>query len=146
MPAPGRPPAALSAVRAGGSGIISIGIAGGLAPGLAPGNWVIASGVVADGQRIPTDERWSRKLLSALPGAVHADISGVDATVFPYLKLKLKTLDTVKFTPYQLRYWRVTYAPVPEGKANARMSVKNGTCVLSLDANTTLIANWMYLL
>ena len=42
---------------------------------------MIASGVVADGQRIPTDERWSRKLLSALPGAVHADISGVDAPV-----------------------------------------------------------------
>lgn len=43
------------------------------------------------------------------------DISGIDAAVFPYLKLKLKALDTVKYTPYQLRYWRVTYAPVPEG-------------------------------
>jgi phosphorylase superfamily protein len=36
-----------SAVKAGGSGIISIGIAGGLARGLNPGDWVIASGVVA---------------------------------------------------------------------------------------------------
>ena len=42
-----------SAVKAGGSGIISIGIAGGLAPGLAPGDWVVASGVVADGVRYP---------------------------------------------------------------------------------------------
>ena len=70
-----------AAVQAGGSGIISIGIAGGLAPGLAPGDWVIASGVIADGVRIPTDSRWSQRLLSALPTAIHADISGVDAPV-----------------------------------------------------------------
>ena len=70
-----------TAVAAGGSGIISIGIAGGLAPGLAPGDWVIASGVITDGVRIPTDSRWSQKLLNALPNAVHADISGVDAPV-----------------------------------------------------------------
>jgi len=70
-----------SAVRAGGSGIISIGIAGGLAPGLAPGDWVIASGVVADGVRIPTDNLWSQRLLGALPSAVYADISGSDGPV-----------------------------------------------------------------
>jgi adenosylhomocysteine nucleosidase len=70
-----------SAVRAGGSGIISIGIAGGLAPGLKPGDWVVASNVVADGVRIPTDRGWSRRLLEALPHAVYADISGVDAPV-----------------------------------------------------------------
>lgn len=70
-----------AAVEAGGSGIISIGIAGGLAPGLAPGDWVVASGVITDGVRIPTDSRWSQKLLHALPKAVHADISGVDAPV-----------------------------------------------------------------
>jgi hopanoid-associated phosphorylase len=70
-----------SAVKAGGSGIISIGIAGGLAPGLAPGDWVVASGVVADGVRFPTDNRWSSRLLNALPKALHADISGVDAPV-----------------------------------------------------------------
>jgi hopanoid-associated phosphorylase len=70
-----------AAVKAGGSGIISIGIAGGLAPGLAPGDWVIASGVVTDGARIPTDDRWSRGLLRALPNAIYADISGADAPV-----------------------------------------------------------------
>src|SRR6478735_4847217 len=70
-----------SAVKAGGSGIISIGIAGGLAPGLNPGDWVIAAGVVAEGVRIPTDNRWSQRLLQALPSAVYADISGVDAPV-----------------------------------------------------------------
>src|ERR1700761_6440092 len=62
-----------AAVEAGGSGIISIGIAGGLAPGLAPGDWVVASGVITDGVRIPTDTRWSQRLLHALPKAVRAD-------------------------------------------------------------------------
>lgn len=70
-----------AAVEAGSSGIISIGIAGGLVPGLAPGDWVVASGVVTEGVRIPTDNRWSQRLLQALPSAVHADISGVDAPV-----------------------------------------------------------------
>ncbi len=70
-----------AAVQAGGRGIISIGIAGGLAPGLAPGDWVVASAVVTDGTRIATDARWANRLLQALPGAVHADISGVDSPV-----------------------------------------------------------------
>jgi hopanoid-associated phosphorylase len=68
-------------VRAGGSGIISIGIAGGLATGLSPGDWVVASNVVADGARIPTHGAWSDRLMRALPGAVYADIAGVDAPV-----------------------------------------------------------------
>ena len=71
----------LRASAAGARGIISIGIAGGLAPGLAPGDWVIASGVVADGVRIATNNSWSQRLLQALPSAVYADISGVDAPV-----------------------------------------------------------------
>jgi hopanoid-associated phosphorylase len=70
-----------AAAREGGSGIISIGIAGGLAPGLAPGHWVVASGVVSGGERYATEARWSRRLLEALPSAVYADISGVDAPV-----------------------------------------------------------------
>lgn len=70
-----------AAVKSGGSGIISIGIAGGLAPGLAPGDWVVASHVVADGLRIPTDTPWSKRLLQALPGAVYADIAGADLPV-----------------------------------------------------------------
>lgn len=71
----------VAAVEAGGSGIISIGIAGGLAPGLKPGDWVVASGVVSNGECYVTDRRWSSRLLEALPGAVHADIFGVDAPV-----------------------------------------------------------------
>ena len=43
------------------------------------------------------------------------DVSSIDAVAYPYVKLRLNTLDTSHFTPFQLRYWRVTYSPVPEG-------------------------------
>lgn len=43
------------------------------------------------------------------------DISSMDAQVYPYAQLKLRTLDSVKHTPYKLRYWELTYTPVPEG-------------------------------
>ncbi len=43
------------------------------------------------------------------------DISSVNATTYPSIKLKMSTQDNVNFTPYQLSYWRVTYVPVPEG-------------------------------
>jgi hypothetical protein len=43
------------------------------------------------------------------------DLSAVSATNFPYVKLKMKNLDSVNRTPYQLNYWRVNCVPVPEG-------------------------------
>ncbi len=43
------------------------------------------------------------------------DISSINPNDYPFLKLRMKIKDNVKFTPYQLRYWRVTYDPVPEG-------------------------------
>ncbi len=48
-------------------------------------------------------------------GSQDFDISGIDTKKYPYVQLKLMTQDTVKGTPYQLRYWRVTNDPVPEG-------------------------------
>jgi adenosylhomocysteine nucleosidase len=66
-------------IRQGAGGIISFGIAGGLAPDLVAGDWVIAAGVQTDRGRLSTDRGWARRLLAALPGAVHADIVGVDA-------------------------------------------------------------------
>jgi hopanoid-associated phosphorylase len=70
-----------SAIARGRSGIISFGIAGGLDPALAPGDWVVASRVVAAAERFSTDRAWSKRLLEALPSAVHADIAGVDLPV-----------------------------------------------------------------
>ena len=70
-----------AAVKCGASGIISFGIAGGLAPDLVAGDWVIGSGVSTDQGRFPTDHLWARTLLEALPGAVHAEIVGVDTPI-----------------------------------------------------------------
>ena len=43
------------------------------------------------------------------------DISAINATQYPYVKLQMYNEDTIKGTPYQLRYWRVNGAYVPEG-------------------------------
>lgn len=78
------------AIKQGVSGIISFGIAGGLAPRLAPGDFVLASGVVSEDGRYPTDAVWTRKLLEAIPEGLHADVAGVDAPVAePAAKLRL---------------------------------------------------------
>jgi len=43
------------------------------------------------------------------------DISSVNATTYPYIQLVMRNADSVHLTPYQLRYWRLLYDPVPEG-------------------------------
>ena len=43
------------------------------------------------------------------------DISAVNAQQYPFVKLKMENYDSEKGTPYQLRYWRLNYMPVPEG-------------------------------
>lgn len=43
------------------------------------------------------------------------DISNVSAVDYPYLRLKLYVKDKINFTPYQLKYWRIVFDPVPEG-------------------------------
>lgn len=43
------------------------------------------------------------------------DISTIDAVQYPYLKLKMRNADSINYTAYQLRYWMLTYDPVPEG-------------------------------
>ncbi len=52
------------------------------------------------------------------------DVSSINATVYPYVKLRLRTQDSIHFTPYQLRYWRITYVPVPEGAIAANIYLK----------------------
>ena len=48
-------------------------------------------------------------------GQQDVDISTINASQYPYLKLRMRNLDSINLTPYQLRYWRLTYVPVPEG-------------------------------
>lgn len=44
-----------------------------------------------------------------------ADISSVSPSTYPYIKLRMRNADSINLTPYQLRWWRVLYDPVPEG-------------------------------
>ncbi|HEY8733212.1 MAG TPA: hypothetical protein VIL90_01520, partial [Puia sp.] len=48
-------------------------------------------------------------------GTQDFDISAINVQQYPYLKLKLFTTDSTHSTPYQLKYWRLNYVPVPEG-------------------------------
>ena len=64
-------------IAAGCSGLISFGVAGGLAPHLGSGTCVVASAVIVDNDRLPTDRRWSQKLLATMPDAVHGPLIGV---------------------------------------------------------------------
>ena len=85
--------AVASASRHGYRGIISFGVAGGLAEALRPGDWVVASAVAEDQGSRPTDAAWSRKLLSAIVGAHHAPVIGVDTPVAdPAKKRELRRL------------------------------------------------------
>lgn len=43
------------------------------------------------------------------------DISSVNAGIYPYLQLRMRNIDSVNHSPYQLDYWRILYSPVPEG-------------------------------
>lgn len=43
------------------------------------------------------------------------DISFVNASAYPYIKLRMRNIDSISLTPYQLRYWRLEYDPIPEG-------------------------------
>ncbi|HEY4109428.1 C25 family cysteine peptidase [Puia sp.] len=56
-----------------------------------------------------------RPLYNLTRGVQDLDLSTVNARQYPYIQLKLTTLDTVHAKPFQLDYWRVNYTPVPEG-------------------------------
>ena len=43
------------------------------------------------------------------------DISAIDASIYPSLKLLMQVKDTVNITAYQLKYWRLLADPLPEG-------------------------------
>lgn len=72
----------LEARVAGASGIISMGIAGGLAPDLRCGQWVVASAIVDGGGHVfSTDATWTHRLAARLPGAAGGLFLGVDAMI-----------------------------------------------------------------
>ncbi len=62
-------------------GIVSVGISGALAPHLHVGDCIIASEVVAPGERVAADEKWTAALLESIPGAACGVLAGANAIV-----------------------------------------------------------------
>jgi hypothetical protein len=55
-------------------------------------------------------------LMSNIPSSqLSTNISSIDAIKYPYLQLYMSNFDNVNFTPFQLKYWRLTGNPAPEG-------------------------------
>jgi len=54
-------------------------------------------------------------LLATVAPAIDSSLAFIDATVYPYLQLKMYATDTVNSTPYQLNYWRINADYLPEG-------------------------------
>ena len=73
--------AVAAAIAKGCQGVISFGIAGGLVPHLRPGDCIVARSVVMGDRRLESHSEWSKRLLQAIPGSIHADIAGVQAPV-----------------------------------------------------------------
>jgi adenosylhomocysteine nucleosidase len=71
--------AALLAAAEGADAIVSLGIGGALAPGLQPGAWVVATEILAEGLRAPTDAAWTAAIAERLAGARTGAILGSDA-------------------------------------------------------------------
>ncbi|MDX1685469.1 MAG: C25 family cysteine peptidase, partial [Saprospiraceae bacterium] len=63
---------------------------------------------------IGLDQQGTETLLLSSVTEKNTDISGVDASLYPNLKLKLNSRDKENLTSAQLEYWRVTYASLPE--------------------------------
>jgi hopanoid-associated phosphorylase len=70
-----------SHARSGISGIISIGVAGGLSPRLRPGDVVVASAIVSAGGIRRTCPDWSKSIRRALPTAHHMPIFASETTI-----------------------------------------------------------------
>jgi hypothetical protein len=49
------------------------------------------------------------------------DISSVDSSKYPFIQLKMRNVDSVNVSPFQLKKWSVYYEPVPEGSLAANI-------------------------
>jgi hopanoid-associated phosphorylase len=67
--------------RAGISGIISIGVAGGLCPRLRPGDVLVASAIIGGSGVRSTCPVWSKSIRKAIPGAYHMPIVASNETI-----------------------------------------------------------------
>ena len=68
------------------------------------------------------------------------DISTVNISKYPYLKLSMRNADSINLTPYQLRWWRILYDPVPEGALAPNVLYKFKDSVALGEADTLVMA------
>jgi adenosylhomocysteine nucleosidase len=62
----------------GARAVISFGIAGGLADEVEGGAWIVGRAIVTPDVRWPCDAEWAAAIAAQLPGALVADLAGVD--------------------------------------------------------------------
>ncbi len=67
-----------TALEDGASGVVSIGIAGGLAAGLSPGTVVVGDAAIDADERYPCAAPWHEALLWHIKGAIAGSIAGID--------------------------------------------------------------------
>ncbi len=87
---------------------------------------VTVLGVAVDGSETP--------LYTVDKSTQDFDISLVSPTQYPYLKLKMRDIDSVDQTPYQLKYWRIDYDPVPEGALIPNIYFKTKNASKAIDS------------
>lgn len=65
---------------------------------------------------IGIDAHKNETLLHTLPRNVQSfDISSVSVADYPFMKLRMRNIDSVSLTPFQLKSWKVYYTAAPEG-------------------------------
>lgn len=63
-----------------------------------------------------TDKNGNDTLIYTIPTSqAEQDISSLDASKYPYVKLQMDTRDSLTQIPYQLQDWSAEFTPVPEG-------------------------------
>lgn len=67
----------------------------------------------------------SQVLLTVNKNMQDVDISSINASQYPFVQLKMRNIDSVTLTPYQLRYWRLNFDPAPEGAVAPNIAFKN---------------------
>ncbi|WP_050990886.1 MULTISPECIES: phosphorylase family protein [Bradyrhizobium] len=111
----------LANLRAPGcKGLVSLGLAGGLCDDLSVGDVVVASEIVANGQRFATDDEWAGRLLSDMPSAIYGPVTGSDVAV------------TSAAARYDLARRSGALAVDMESHAIARMAAVNGIPFLAV--------------
>jgi hypothetical protein len=72
--------------------------------------------------------------------SLDTSLAGISSSQYPFLKLKLYTIDTTHRTPVQLDYWRVNYQPVPEAALNPSVYVSledTGESVFTIEVRSS---------